>query len=390
MKIKGTVVFEKVWKALHSNKRFIECVGGSRSSKSYSICQSIILYCLQNNDTTFSVIRKTMPALKASIMRDFFEILKDLGLYEKAKHNKSENIYTFENGSMVEFFSADDEQKLRGRKRTFAFVNEANELLYEDFQQLALRTEKKIMLDYNPSESNSWIYQIPDEKKVFIHSTYKDNPFLTKEIVEQIESYKDSDPDYYQIFALGKRVHSKQNVYHKWNQLDKKPDYMVDFLYGIDFGYTHPTALVKIWYNMDRNEIYIEEMIYESHLTSQMIIDRMVELGIEIDVPIVADTARPEIIKDIRDAGFNIYKAIKDVRDGIMNVKSFKVNVSSEATNVIKENENYKFKKVNGKITEDVIKLWDDAMDAIRYAVFHIKKHHSPSNDGEQVYSFDF
>jgi phage terminase large subunit len=147
VEIQATKIFEKNWNALQDNGvRFLVNQGGSRSSKTYSLCQLIIVYCLQNKGKTVSIVRKTFPALRATVMRDFFEIMKDLNLYEKANHNMSENIYKFPNGSMVEFFSVDDEQKIRGRKRDIGWCNEANELWFEDFQQLEYENGGKVNL----------------------------------------------------------------------------------------------------------------------------------------------------------------------------------------------------------------------------------------------------
>ena len=164
MELNSTIIFEKNWNALNNpDIRFVINQGGSRSSKTYSLCQLIIVYCLQNKGKTVSIVRKTFPALRATVMRDFFEIMRDLQIYDKANHNMSENIYKFPNGSIVEFFSVDDEQKIRGRKRDIGWCNEANELWFEDFQQLNMRTEGKLIFDYNPSESASWLYELPEE-----------------------------------------------------------------------------------------------------------------------------------------------------------------------------------------------------------------------------------
>ena len=145
----------------------------------------IILHAIQNPKTTISVVRKTFPSLRATVYRDFVEVLQNMGLYSKQQHNKSEHIYTFDNGSMVEFFSVDDEQKIRGRKRDICWCNEANELLFDDFTQLNMRTTDKIILDYNPSESSSWLYEVDPKESITIKSTYKDNPFLDKNIIKQ-------------------------------------------------------------------------------------------------------------------------------------------------------------------------------------------------------------
>jgi len=389
LNIKATTVFEKNWEAINSEYRFIKNEGGSRSSKTYSLCQCVIIYCLNNPNKLVSIVRKTGPALMASAFRDFKEVMEELTLWDSNCYSKGERTYTFANGSMIEFFSADDEQKLRGRKRDLAWVNEANELNYDDFQQLNLRTLGKIIVDYNPSEVDSYLYALPQDKTISIHSTYRDNPFLNKEIIEEIERYKDTDIDYYTIFALGKRAFSRENVFNKWNTLPCKPEHFTDFIYAIDYGFQHPTAMVKIWYSNTLREVFVEEVIYESHLTSTDIIERMKSMGVDKTKVIVSETARPEIIADIRRAGYKITEAIKDVKDGINNVKTFKVEIHSKATNIIKENENYRYKKYNGEVTEEVIKLYDDAIDAMRYGLMYIKKYLIKNNVNQGIWSFN-
>jgi len=389
LNIKATPVFEKTWEALESDCRYIESVGGSRSSKTWSIIQALIIRCLQKPLTQVSIIRKTFPALRATVLRDFIEVMRDLELYDPEMHSKSENIYNFSNGSWIEFFSADDEQKLRGRKRDIAWCNEANELHYDDFQQITLRTTEKLIFDYNPSMTDSWIYHINPDRTYKIHSTYKDNPFLGKEIIEEIESYKERDPDYYTIFALGQRAYSKENVYAEWKQCPRPPE-LTEWVYAIDFGYTHPTALIKLWYHPDKYDLWLEELIYESHLTSGDLIGRMQDLGVDKSKTIVADGARPEIISDIKRAGWKCIAANKAVQDGIMAVKSFRVGVDPAAHNIIQENYNYRYKKQADVILEEPIKLWDDAMDAIRYGAMWIKKWGlKRTNSRSNIYTFN-
>lgn len=390
VKVKATVVFEKNWEAINSDARFIVNQGGSRSSKTYSICQALTIFCLNNPNTVVSIIRKTSPALMATVARDFFEVLKSLSIYDENNYSKMERIYTFDNGSMVEFFSADDSQKLRGRKRDIAWINEANELLYDDFQQINLRTSNKIVVDFNPSEIDSYLYAFPQDKSVMIHSTYKDNPFLEQRLIDEIENYKNTDEDYYTIFALGQRAYSRENVYKRWDLSNTRPEHLTNFIYGIDYGYQHPTAMVKLWYNTKEREVFIEELIYESHLTSNDIVARMNDLNIDKSVVIVSETARPEIIADIRQSGYRIVEAIKDVKDGINTVKTFKTLVSTSAHNIQKENQNYKYKKYNGVVTEEVVKDYDHAMDAIRYGLMYVKKHLIANSDNPyKIYSFE-
>ncbi len=372
MKIRSTVIFEKNWDALNNpDIRFITNQGGSRSSKTYSLCQLIIVYCIQNPNKVVSIVRKTFPALRATVMRDFFEILKDLEIYEKANHNMSENIYRFPNGSIVEFFSVDDEQKIRGRKRDIGWCNEANELWFEDFQQLNMRTEGKLIFDYNPSDSSSWLYELPQEENVVIKSTYKDNPFLPESIKRQIEDLKRTDEALYQIYALGERAISKSNIFNNWQFINERPARFDRYVLGLDFGYNHPTALVKVYWH--EKDIYVEPLIYESYLTTTMLIDRLGELGIDKNADILADYSRPEIIAEMQNAGYNVNNANKVVKKGIDNVKTFGVYCYDDPR-LKKEYDNYKWKKIGDTITDEPIKLYDDAMDAIRYATTFIKE----------------
>ena len=377
MKIKSTKIFQKNWEALNSENRFVVNQGGSRSSKTYSLCQLIIVWCLQNPNKVVSIVRKTFPALRATVMRDFFEIMKDLEIYEKSNHNMSENIYKFPNGSIVEFFSVDDEQKIRGRKRDLGWCNEANELWFEDFQQLNMRTESKMIFDYNPSDSASWLYELPKDETTIIKSTYKDNPFLPESIKRQIEDLKRTDEALYQIYALGERAISKQNIYSNWNFIKERPLRFQSFVYGLDFGYNHPTALIKVWHN--EKDLYIEPIIYESYLTTSTLIQKMQDLGIDQNTDILADYSRPEIIAELQIAGFNVNNANKEVKKGIDDVKTFGIYCKNDP-NMKREYDNYKWKKVGDNIIDEPVKMFDDAMDAIRYATRFVKEQYYTDN----------
>ena len=372
MELKSTIVFERNYDALYNNEaRFIINEGGSRSSKTYSLCQLIMVYCLQNPQKVVSIIRKTFPALRATAMRDFLEVLKEAGIYDKSSHNMSEHIYTFPNGSIVEFFSVDDEQKIRGRKRHVAWCNEANELFLDDFTQLNMRTEQKLIFDYNPSDSTSWLYELPKDESVLIKSTYRDNPFLPDSIKRQIEDLKRTDEALYQIYALGEHAISKANIYSNWTFLPHRPSRFTQFVYGLDFGYNHPTALMRVYWH--EKDIFIEPVIYESYLTTSNLIDRMASLDVEKETEIIADYARPEIIAEMNNAGYNVLNANKVVKKGIDNIKTFGVFAMADK-NLEKEYANYKWKKVGDTITDEPVKLFDDAMDAVRYATTYIKE----------------
>lgn len=381
LEIKHTRVFEDNYDAYENkNIRYIINEGSSRSSKTYSLCQLFIVIAFNEPGVIISVVRKTMSALRSSAMKDFISVLKDLGLYVPERHNKTHNIYTFENGSEVEFFGVDDEQKLRGRKRDYCWCNEANELFYDDYIQLNLRTTNKLFFDYNPSENRSWLYELPVDKSVLIKSTYKDNVFLEDEIIKAIEELQYTDPDAWSIFGLGERVLSKKNVYKHFEFVKKRPDLFKDdkFVYGLDFGYNHPSALIKIYY--EENSIFLEEVIYESYLTAEDLVKKMIELGVDKRKNILADYARPEMIVEIRKAGFMIENADKSVSKGIDDVKTRRIYISEKDLNIKKEYENYRYKTKGDMILDEPIKILDDAMDAIRYGVRYVSKNFNTSN----------
>jgi len=368
MEIQASKVFRWNNDALNSDKRFIINQGGSRSSKTYSLCQMFIILALQKPNIVISIVRKTFPSLRATVMRDWLEVMRLMELYSVANHNRTEHIYQFDNGSIIEFFSVDDEQKVRGRKRHYCWCNEANELLHDDYLQLNMRTSEKLFFDYNPTESSSWLYTLPQEESILIKSTYKNNPFLDKSIARQIEALKDTDEALYQIFALGERAISKSNIFNNWTELVQKPERFKDFIYGLDFGYNHPTALIKVWYF--ENELYLEEVIFESYLTTSDLIEKMKLLGVDDKKEMLADYSRPEIIHEINNANYYCLNANKEVKKGIDLVKQKKVYFSG--ANIKKEYENYKWKKKGDQILDEPVKLWDDSMDAIRYANHYI------------------
>ncbi len=184
---------------------------------------------------------------------------------------------------------------------------------------------------------------LPKNESVLIKSTYKDNPFLPDSIKRQIEDLKRTDEALYQIYALGEKAISKSNIYSNWTFLPHRPSRFTQFVYGLDFGYNHPTALVRIYWH--EKDIFIEPVIYESYLTTSNLIDRLADLNIEKETEIIADYARPEIIAEMNNAGYNVLNANKSVKKGIDNIKTFGV-FCLENEHLKKEYQNYKWKKV--------------------------------------------
>lgn len=368
---KTTKVFDKNYNALLDNNiRFIINQGGTRSSKTYSICQLLIIYLLTNNDRVVSVVRKTLPSLKSTVMRDFITILKDINIYNKNNHNKSDNIYYFNNNSFVEFFSIDDEQKIRGRKRDICWVNEANEITYDDFFQLNIRTNYKLFFDFNPSDTDSYLYELMNRNdSILIKSTYKDNPFLSDNIRKEIEKLCETDDKYKNVYLYGERYYPDEIIYNKYNIYHNNDIIYDEIIYGLDFGYNHPTALIEC--KIKENNVYINEKIYESHLTIDDIIIKMNNLNIDKKKFIICDNSRPEYILSLKKAGYNAINANKNIYEGIMTVKKYNLFINYNSKNVIKEIKGYSWKKKNNMIIDEPVKINDDAMDAIRYAIYY-------------------
>lgn len=380
LELQHTPVFTKNFDALNNDDiRFIVNQGGSRSSKTYSLCQMIIVYCLTTPNKMVSIVRKTFPILRGTVMRDFIEVMRELNLYEERKHHKTEQIYHFDNGSQVEFFAADNEQKLRGRKRDILWVNESNELNFEEFTQLNMRTADKLIFDFNPSENFHWLYDlISRPEAILIHSTYKDNPFLPESQVKEIENLIMYDESYYKIYALGEKGTGKTTIYTHYKHYENLPE-ITDTVYGLDFGFNHPSALIEM--NWIDNICYVKEIIYKEGLTSTDLIKTMNELDVSKKKEIACDSARPEIIEDLRRAGYNAKPAIKDVKDGIDSVKSSGLFIHKESLNLIKEIASYKWKTNGDLILDEPVKVYDDAMDAMRYAIHWWKSKHKKTDN---------
>ena len=374
LNINATPVFHKNYNYVNDTDiRFIINVGGTRSSKTYSLCQNVIIFALQHPNSIISIVRKTFPALRATVMRDLISIMRELNIYNEKEHNKTENIYKFPNGSIIEFFSVDDEQKIRGRKRDLLWANEANELSFDEFNQLNFRTTHKLIFDFNPSDTYHWLYELElKPEAVKIHSTYKDNPFLEPSIVKQIEELVNVDRQYYEIYCLGLKATSKANIFTHQQEYKEEPSNIEDFCYALDFGYNHPTALMKI--SRIENDFYVDEILYQSLLTATDLVQNMNNLGVNKSKYIVADYARPEMIEELKRNGYNVINAKKDVKEGIDAVKSSRLFIKNDAINTWKEIRNYKWKMKGELILDEPVKFMDDAMDAMRYGILYMKK----------------
>lgn len=379
--LKHTPVFTKNLEARLSDgavPRIIVNQGGTRSSKTYSLCQLLIYKALTEQSRVIQVMRKTLPALRDSVLVDFHEVLSELELWPRIEVNKTTLSYFFrDTGSLIQFQGLDNPQKKRGAKRHYLYLNEANEFTLEDWRQLILRTTGQVYLDFNPSDEFHWIYDhILDNPGrtdcVLLKSTYLDNPFLSAEIIKEIELLKNSDPMYWTVYGLGERGKSVASIYTHWKHADAIPEGS-DICYGLDFGYNNPSALVKI--GIKDRATYWEEVFYKSHLNNPDIIELLkAEIPPEKrrKVEIWADAAEPKAIEDIKRAGFNIHGADKSVDDGIKKVKSMPLYIVKNSINLLREVKGYKYKvDRDGRVLEDPVKFNDHAVDAGRYGTYN-------------------
>lgn len=376
MEIKTNKVFKHLEK---STKKIIVQQGGTRSGKTYNILLWIIFsYCQRNEGKIITICRKSFPALRGTVMRDFFQIIKDHEIYSEDYHSKSNNEYKINNNT-IEFISLDMPTKIRGRKRDLLFCNEANELTQEDWTQLLFRTNEKVILDYNPSEEFHWIYdQVLTRNDVeFYQTTYKDNPFLGDVIKDEIERLKDIDENYWRVYGLGERGQSRSLVYD-FKTVKEIPENAKLVSYGLDFGYSNdPTSLVRT-YILD-DDMYIEELLYRTGMTNQDIANEMKVLGIERSTEIFADSAEPKSIEEIYRMGWNVKPTIKgSINIGIDIIRRYNLNATEASYNLIKELRNYKYiEDKNGQITNKPVDNFNHALDALRYSVVNkISKSH--------------
>jgi phage terminase large subunit len=369
-----TIQVNKVYNHLtNSNKKITLEVGGTRSGKTYNVLLWIILhYCQHHENKTITICRKTFPAVRATVMRDFLEILKRMDLYDEQHHNKSNHEYKLDS-NLIEFISLDQPQKVRGRKRDLLFCNEMNELDREAFQQLAFRTTGKIIGDLNPSDEYHWIWERlePRDDVEIYNTTYLDNPFIDDSIRSEIELLKDTDENYWRIYGLGQRAISKATIF-KYTEIDSIPDDAQLVAYGMDFGFNDPTTLVAT-YKKDHN-LYFKEMLYRSKMTTEDIHQYL--KGVEVLGMTYADSARPEIIEQLRRYGHKVmksYKGANSVLAGIDLLKRYKLHVTKDSENMIKEFRSYKWKEDRaGRITNVPEDLFNHTLDAARYSCYSI------------------
>jgi|TARA_Y100000310_G_scaffold205640_1_gene206012 phage terminase large subunit len=368
-----TQVFEQNANAWLSGKRRALNEGGTSSSKTYSILQLILLIAQHGTSPlVISVVSESLPHLKRGCIRDFTNILGDA--FNPSQYHKTENRYQV-GQSVIEFFPADEPSKMRGGRRDILFINEANNITYEAFRELDIRTRLFTFLDWNPV-SEFWVHEnrlADSEENVFIHSTYRDClGVIPPEVVKNIESNRDKDPNWWNVYGLGLLGKIEGLVYPQFEQIDELP--VGDVVYGLDFGFlVDPTVLVKNIIVGDK--VFSKQMLYDtSGLTNDAIARQMDLLGVREDYDeIYADPSEPKSIEEIHQQSFNIKEAVKgpgSVEYGHQKVNQYTQYWTKDSLDCIKEQRNFRYiADKDGRYTDKTTHKWSHAMDARRYAL---------------------
>lgn len=346
--------------------------GGTSASKTVSIVLDLITRAQSDKKPTLtSIVSESFPHLKRGVMRDFLLILQEHKYFKDELWNKTDYTYTFETGSKIEFFSADQPSKVRGPRRDRLFINEANNIPYEAFDQLEVRTKEFIYLDWNPT-NEFWFYDevMPNRTDVeHIVLTYLDNEALSKDIVDSIEQRK-GNKRWWKVYGEGLLGEVEGRIFKGWAIIDEIPHEARLERRGLDFGYTNdPTSIVDVYrYN---GGIILDEITYQKGLSNKQISDILENQ--ETKVLIIADSAEPKSIDEIGAHGHNIIGAVKgpgSINQGIQFVQDQKISVTKNSLNIIKEYRNYMWMEdKDGKIINKPDGGFDHSMDALRYAI---------------------
>lgn len=371
--------------------------GGTSSAKTYTIMQIAHMLACDEPNTIITVVGQDVPNLKKGAIRDSQTIIStspylqvQLAEWKNSKgYNKTERIHEYKNGSIIEFNSYDNEQDAKSGKRDYLFINEANGISWEIYFQLAIRTRKKIWLDYNPS-AKFWVHEklIGQPNVVRFISDHRHNRFLTKEMHDEIEGIPDKE--LWNVYARGRTGQIHGVIYPSFKIIDIMPQILRP-VYGLDFGFNHKTALVNC--ARDGNNIFWDEEIYQSHLTIGDLVPMMQELHLG-NSRIYADHAAADKIEDLKRAKFNVFKADKDVKNGLDFVKRHNLFITRRSKGLLSEIMTYKYKVRIDPLTgesvtlDEPVKFKDDGMDAGRYGSYS-HRHNGDIKVGKEEQQMD-
>lgn len=353
------------------NHRIRAIQGGTSAAKTIGILLNLIDFAQSDSEPTLtSIVSESFPHLKRGVIRDFLSIMESHHYFKDKCWNKTDYVYTFETGSRIEFFSADQPGKVRGPRRDRLFINEANNIPYETFEQLEVRTKDYIYLDWNPV-SEFWFYENVKNRSDCQHIilTYKDNEALDPAIVASIEQRK-GRKGWWQVYGEGQLGEVEGKIYTGWQIIDSIPHEARLDKYGLDFGYRpDPACIIALYYY--NGGYIVDEIAYSTEMSNRRLADIFINQPKAI---VMADAAEPKSIDEIKSYGVNILPAAKgkdSVKHGIQYVQEQKISVTKRSYNVIKEYRNYLWAtdKLGNIIPGEPEHQFSHTMDAIRYAL---------------------
>ncbi len=395
-----------------STKKVVISYGGAGSGKSYSVAQFLILLpFLCVHPVKILVLRKTNPSLRLTAYSLILEMLQRYDV--QYEHFKIDQRIRLPDSSEIVFRGMDNPERIKSAEFNVAWLEEANEFTFDDYQQVRLRLRyrpsrirddvarslglstptklmNKLILTFNPVDVRSWIYRIffektPGPEVAILRTTYKDNPFLDETYKADLEQLKEVDDTYYRVYALGEFALPKSLIYDHYRVVDHvDEEEMNDIIYGLDFGYNNPTACVKV--GLKKGEVWVLDELYQSHLTNADLIGMLKEFVHSPSAPIYCDSAEPQRIEEIRRAGLNALPAQKNVKMGIDLLKRHRIFIANNCSNTIKEISMYKWKEDRaGNILDEPVKFMDHAMDALRYAVYTYSEERGLLSSGPSI-----
>lgn len=368
---KTTKIVDDILNQVVKNKRIIINQGGMGSSKTYSILQVIIMLCRKTDKSLLiSIVSETFPHLKRGAMKDFIDILESWNMFSERNFNRSDYTYKIDK-CKVEFFSADQPDKMKGARRDILFINEANNVNYHVWEQLEPRTKWMVFVDFNP-DREFWIHTevMQRDNAEMLHSTYLDNEFLSSGERNSIESRKHNER-WWKVYGLGVIGTVDGLILTNWSQINDDEFPEGEAFYGIDFGFTNnPTAVVKIV--RQAGVLYVHEVLYTTGLISRRLIDKL--QACELSGLTVADVAQPITIADINDAGIKVLPSMSykgSVNKRIEMLEDYEIRVTKSSVNVIKELRNWQwiYDKKENKYINTPVDQFNHALKALGYAV---------------------
>ena len=369
-----TTAIDKI-RNLSKRKKVIQ--GGTSAGKTFGILPILIDRAIKEPNLEISIVSESVPHLRRGCLKDFLKIMELTHRFKTEDFNKTHLKYKFNNGSYIEFFSVDDESKLRGARRNILYINEANNVSYEAYLQLSIRTNMDIYIDYNPTH-RFWAHNeiLKEDDSELLILTYKDNEALDKEIVKQLETNRDKGKtsnywfNWWKVYGCGEIGSLAGVIFDSWNEIDKIPNEAKLICYGMDFGFTNdPSTLVGLYKLND--EIILDEVFYRKGLLNSDISNIMKSEGIVGEV--FADSSEPKSIMELKRYGHNV-KPVTKGRDsilfGINLLQEYKINVTKKSVNLKDELTKYNWKKDKEGNTLNVpIDSHNHLIDASRYAV---------------------